>query len=195
MSSEKENSLSDKLLNRRQFMHTTAIVAGGSLLAACGGSTPTKPVPVVAIPTIPPAVATATVSAMVGKTYFPSGNPDLVPDAFTAPLPLTQSVHFVPGRGDPVSVFQLTNNPPVKAKEQNAYWQELEKRLNVTWNVSFAPGSNVYTERIATLLASGDLPDLVRIETANAPLTAGIAARRIYRTLALSDRQCPQRLP
>ncbi|HZR43994.1 MAG TPA: extracellular solute-binding protein [Ktedonobacteraceae bacterium] len=146
--------------SRRYFVKVAAAATGGALLAACGGtqgSTQLTKAPTAAN-TLPQAQITATIQASVGKTYFPSGNPN-VPDAFLAPLPPYQSVFNVPGRGGTVKVFTVGYHPPVPALSQNKYLQELNKRLNVNWQVTVAQDID-YAEKAGALLASGDLPDL-----------------------------------
>lgn len=149
-------------LSRRRFMQVAAMTTGSAVLAACGGSTTTQPAQLTAAPTTNPQSVAATVTAAVGKTYFPSGDPN-VADAYTAPLPLSQTVFHVPGNGDTVNSFAITSQPPVTAKDNNKYWKELEKRLNVTWNSTLVT-SDVYPEKVGTLLASGNLPDLFMVD-------------------------------
>ena len=152
--------------SRRQIMRVATLTAGSALLVACNQSTP--PQPMKTLPTVAPAAMTATAQASIGKTYFPSPAPN-VPDAYTAPLPPFQSVNFVPGGGGTVNVFSVTYSKPETPKSMNKFWQELESRLNVTWNVNLAPGDKIYIEKASTLLASGDVPDLFLISPAIAP--------------------------
>jgi putative aldouronate transport system substrate-binding protein len=82
-----------------------------------------------------------------------------VPTAYTSyPEPFT-SVDGVPGSGGSVSVLTLSYSPPPTPRDDNAYWQELEQRLGVTWEADITPISG-YNEKIATVFAGGDLPDL-----------------------------------
>ncbi len=82
-----------------------------------------------------------------------------VPIAYTKyPDPYT-TVDEVPGSGGEVSMLALSYSPPPTPKSDNQYWQELEKRLGVTWNADLVPIDS-YGERIATTFAGGDLPDL-----------------------------------
>jgi putative aldouronate transport system substrate-binding protein len=60
----------------------------------------------------------------------------------------------------------------VTPKSKNKFWQELEKRLNVTWNSTLVT-SDVYPEKVGTLLASGNLPDLFMVDTTNATSLQG----------------------
>ncbi len=156
--------------NRRRFLHTAALTSGSLLLAACGGTT-TQLQPTAKVTTVPGAQITATMQAAVGKTFFPSGDPN-VPDAYTAPPPLVQSVSYVPGSGDTVNALTVSFNPPPLPLNQNKYWQELNKRLNANWQVQLPSGNEGYTEKAAALLASGDLPDLFCIELFLSPSLA-----------------------
>jgi putative aldouronate transport system substrate-binding protein len=52
---------------------------------------------------------------------------------------------------------------PIPAREENQYWQYLEGLLNVTFDLQAVPAS-AYPERIATIAASGEFPDLTWVE-------------------------------
>lgn len=159
------------MYSRRRFLHTAALTSGGLLLAACGGSTNTPLQSIAKATTVPGAQITATMQAAVGKTFFPSGDPN-VPDAYTAPPPLVQSVSYVPGDGSTVNALSVSFNPPPLPLSQNKYWQALNKRLNVNWQVQLPSGNEGYTEKAAALLASGDLPELFCIELFLSPSLA-----------------------
>lgn len=82
-----------------------------------------------------------------------------VPNAYTQyPEPFT-TVEGVPGSGGTVSMLTLSYSPPPTPHDENTYWQGLEERLGVTWDADVVPISG-YGERIATVFAGGDLPDL-----------------------------------
>jgi putative aldouronate transport system substrate-binding protein len=154
-------------INRRRFMQLVgSMTAGGALLAACG--TDNTPLTKTAqVTTTAQKDIEATIAAAKGKTYFPGENPEIL-DAFTAPIPLTQSVQYVPGKGGKVTAFTISFKPAPVAKEQNKYWQELNKKLNVDWNVIYAP-SDTYAEKATALIAGGDVPDLFLISMGEAP--------------------------
>jgi putative aldouronate transport system substrate-binding protein len=84
-------------------------------------------------------------------------------------------VEEVPGRGGTVTTFSILYGAPIPARDQNRYWQELETRLGVTWEPSFAPQAE-YGERVATLLAGGDFPDLFYVNP-------GQGAAQLYQAL------------
>ncbi|QBD79353.1 extracellular solute-binding protein [Ktedonosporobacter rubrisoli] len=147
--------------NRRQFMRVSALTAGSALLVACGGTNENLMASTTPLPKegVAPSAVTATAQASVGKTYFPSPAPN-VPDAFTAPLPPYQSVTAVPGMGGTVNVFSISYVAPETPHAQNKFWQGLEKRLNVKWNLNHAVGGDNYQEKASAILASGKFPDL-----------------------------------
>lgn len=95
-----------------------------------------------------------------------------VPNAYTRmPTPF-QSVAAVPGKGDTVRMLTISYSPPPSDKSQNTYWQELEKRLGVTWEPTLVPASS-YGEKVSALIAGGDLPDLFFLLISNsAPVIA-----------------------
>lgn len=93
-----------------------------------------------------------------GVDYLPSPMPG-VPDAFLrAPKPF-KAIDAVPGRGGTVRFLTLLWGPAPPDRDNNQYWQELEKRLGVRWEPTFVPVAQ-YGERTATTLAGGDLPEL-----------------------------------
>jgi len=92
------------------------------------------------------------------ETFIPSGV-EGVPDAYLAPPEPFTSYDGVPGNGGTVRTFTISYNPPPPPRDENQYWQELEKRLGVTWEPIITPQPD-YGARSATLIASGDLPDI-----------------------------------
>lgn len=79
-----------------------------------------------------------------------------------------KSVDREPGSGGAVTTFQLTWGDPAKKLEDNPYWQELNERLGVSFEPTFAPAAT-YDQTFATMLASGDVPDLVFLNDQSAP--------------------------
>jgi putative aldouronate transport system substrate-binding protein len=100
--------------------------------------------------------ATGSPVAVDGKIPSPAVG---VPDAYLkAPTPF-RSYDGVPGKGGKVSVFTIAYQSPPPPRDQNKYWQELEKRLGITWDPIITPQPN-YGEKSAALLAGGNLPEL-----------------------------------
>ncbi|GHO84047.1 extracellular solute-binding protein [Dictyobacter formicarum] len=154
--------------NRRRFIQMMSTVTTGSvLLAACGGSDNQPLTKTTHVNTLSQKDARATLDASVGKTYFPSDDPNVL-DAYTAPPPLIQSVQYVPGHGGKVTAFTISFHPAPTPYGQNKYWRELNKRLNVDWQVMLGP-SDTYPEKATALLASGDVPDIFYVGLDGAP--------------------------
>lgn len=91
-----------------------------------------------------------------------------VPDAFVTLPPPYQAVPEPPGRGGTVTALLPSYVPPVPPRDENRFWQELERRVGATLDPDLVP-SNQYGERIATALASGDLPDILWVDLATVP--------------------------
>lgn len=135
--------------SRRQFAGRTAVITGGAVL---GGriTGPGRGVRAQATPAATPQGSAGTIISSI----------EGVPNAYTQyPEPYT-SVSSPPGSGSTVRMMTLSYSPPPTAKEDNRYWQELETRLNVTYEADLVPIAN-YDERLATLFAGRDLPDLL----------------------------------
>ncbi len=75
-----------------------------------------------------------------------------VPQAF-------KSVNAVPGKNSKVRALIVSYNAPPTPRDQNRWWQELEKRLGITFEPILQPADG-YPQRLATILAGGDIPDL-----------------------------------
>jgi putative aldouronate transport system substrate-binding protein len=170
--------------SRRGFLKVALGLTGvTSLLAACGPSAPaaaptapaaaaqptSAPTPAAApttAPTSPPAATSPTNAPGGGSTGTPVSadgklpSPMLgVPDGYTKLPQLVKTYDGVPGRGGKVNVFTIAYQPPPTPRDGNAMWQELEKRLGVTWEPIITPQPD-YGNKSAALLAGGNLPDL-----------------------------------
>ncbi|GAA2140712.1 extracellular solute-binding protein [Glycomyces algeriensis] len=84
-----------------------------------------------------------------------------------------KSVERGPGSGGKVTSFQLTWGDPATPLEENTYWQELNERLGVSFEPQFVP-QPVFDQKFATMLASGDVPDLVFVNDQSAGNLQGI---------------------
>ena len=105
-----------------------------------------------------------------------------VPDAYTKlPVPF-KTVNAVPGKGGKVTAFLIAYLAPPPAREQNKYWQELEKRLGTTFEPILQPADG-YPEKLAALTAGGSLPDLVFIVPEQVPIQYSIIKQGAYTDL------------
>ncbi len=102
--------------------------------------------------------ATPAPSPATGDGFYPSPI-EGVPNAYYKyPAPF-QTVTQTPGTGGTVKLAHLSD-VRIKDHNDNKYWQELENRLGTKLDVTLIPGA-AYAERMATMIAGGDFPDLV----------------------------------
>ncbi|NUO56045.1 MAG: extracellular solute-binding protein, partial [Hamadaea sp.] len=86
-----------------------------------------------------------------------------VPTAYPSmPKKLTKTVTEIPGRGGAVRHFHLTWGPPATPLDDNRWWKGLNERLGVDFKVTEVSAGN-YDAKFATMLAGGDLPDVVQL--------------------------------
>jgi putative aldouronate transport system substrate-binding protein len=91
-----------------------------------------------------------------------------VPMLFTEPLQeYFTSVDEAPGGGEELTTFQVLWGAPPRAKEKSEFWQELEKRLDVTFNPTLV-ASDGYNDKLSTTVASGKIPDLTFVQDTDA---------------------------
>ncbi|GAB4004891.1 hypothetical protein GCM10029992_51180 [Glycomyces albus] len=95
-------------------------------------------------------------------------------DVYTEdPQTYFKSVKSTPGSGGTVTTFQLTWGDPPKKLEENPYWEELNERLGVSFEPQFVP-QPVFDEKFSTMLASGEVPDLIFMNDQSAVNLQGI---------------------
>ncbi|MEO3796046.1 extracellular solute-binding protein [Nonomuraea sp. B10E15] len=86
-----------------------------------------------------------------------------VPTAYPSmPKKLTRTVAEIPGRGGAVRHFHLTWGPPATPLADNRWWQGLNERLGIDFKVTEVSAGN-YDAKFATMLAGGDLPEVVQL--------------------------------
>ena len=76
------------------------------------------------------------------------------------PKELVRSVSTPPGPGGEVTIFTQTNKALPTPMDQNAVWKEVNKQVNATLNMQIAANVDYQTTKAATVMASGDLPDM-----------------------------------
>lgn len=85
---------------------------------------------------------------------------DGLPNAYAKiPQPLRKAWPNKPGDGTDMTMFTIIWGPPAPPVERNPYWKELNNRLGLQLKMLWGP-SDSYDAKLATLLASGDLPDV-----------------------------------
>ncbi|MGH2364463.1 MAG: extracellular solute-binding protein [Chloroflexota bacterium] len=119
-----------------------------------------------------PASAAASGGALKLPTYAPVNGPrpDLpgstngVPPAYLSfPKNLVKSVSAAPGKGgDVTSMFYVITGTPPTPMDQNDSWQAVNKAVNATMKNTYVAYAD-YPTRLATILAGGDVPDMLCI--------------------------------
>ncbi len=169
-------------VGRRAFIRLTAggAVAGAIglplLLEACGGSNSSS-----APATSSGAGGTAS-SPTVGLKYptyvaFQGPKPDLdgtpegIPPAYFAfPKELVKAVKAAPGKGGDMTSFTTTIGPPPPPVDQSPVWQEVNKQLNINLKLIIAANQQDTQTKLATLVASNDLPDTIYAGSGASPI-------------------------
>ncbi|MFC7618819.1 hypothetical protein [Microlunatus sp. GCM10028923] len=156
--------MTDRRLHRRQLLRGAAagaVALGGTgLLGACtdsGGTTGNQQSRTkITLPDYVPftgvtADLPATAAGVQPAFYRYPGTPEPFTDPATTPIT----------SGQAVASAAIINNV-VKERSANRYWQELERRLGAELTVLGAPTAN-FPAKLATILASGDIPDIVQL--------------------------------
>ncbi|GAB3748457.1 extracellular solute-binding protein [Microlunatus parietis] len=122
-----------------------------------------------------PAPGSEPTARFVAPNYVP---PDQVPGAMISdidgvspaysqyPSEQAKSVTETPGSGAEVSTFQVLFQAPPPTN--NPWLTEFERRLGAKINATFGAG-DAYGQKVQTLMASGDLPDICFVERSAAP--------------------------
>jgi putative aldouronate transport system substrate-binding protein len=155
--------------SRRQFLRLSAVGAAGiALLQACsgapqvgapkpatngtpGGETSGNPLPTYMPPTGGP------------KPDFQSQDPRITAGFLNYPKEPPKSwTAGPPGSGGSLNVLVAAYYPAPTARDQNPTWKAVEQQLNSTVNMTIVPMVD-YATRIQTVMAGGDLPDVIHI--------------------------------
>lgn len=156
--------MSDMRFSRRRFLEYTgglaALVAAPSLLSACGGDGG-----------VTPSDAASANRAVRLPTYVPwdQVSPDLPPTPegvmagfYSYPTPV-DAFNSPPLAGaEPVDILTNMLNPLPPAVGDNAYWQELNARVGTEVGLTMTPQAE-YPNKLSTVFAGGDLPDIMLI--------------------------------
>jgi putative aldouronate transport system substrate-binding protein len=159
---------------RRVFLRlSVALTAAGAsqfLLAACSvapapATAPTSNTPAVAAAT--PRPATVSGASVALPTFVPSAavKADLpgtqtIPDGYLSyPKSAFKSVSDAPGAGGDIT-WMTYSIVPNAALGDNAAWQEVNKQVGANLVMQITPFAD-YATRLQTVLAGGDLPDVV----------------------------------
>jgi putative aldouronate transport system substrate-binding protein len=182
------NNVAGPTLSRRGFVRLASggalLGLALPLLSACGGAAapssssvaaPTSPA--ASNPTGPSSAPTVSAAPVAGQnatgpypSYVPNPNkpkPDfpargpLYDDGYiNYPANPTTSITQAPGTGSNVIAFLNSTQPPPAPYDQNAAWQEVNKRLNANFQFNIVPQAD-YQAKMGALMAGGDFPDVI----------------------------------
>ncbi|MFG3367652.1 sugar ABC transporter substrate-binding protein [Streptomyces sp. NPDC048156] len=151
-------------ISRRSVLQTigigTALAATGVSLSACSTSAGGDP------------LTNEGKKLAPWPAYIPhpdAPKPDLAPSdkgvqpGYVAyPKELKQSVAEKPGDGSKVTVWTITWGAPPKEKAKHKLWQALNKQLGVDLDLVVVPAMESQ-QKFATLVAGGELPDIIAV--------------------------------
>ncbi|WP_026922595.1 extracellular solute-binding protein [Glycomyces arizonensis] len=159
-------------MTRRNLLGAIGIGAGGlatgGALTACSGPAGSAESGTdFAMPTYQPAPD-------LGIEPFHASETPGMQNVYTEPVTdFFKSVDRGPGSGGTVTSFQLTWGEPSTPLDENPYWQELNERLGVGFEPTFVP-QPTFDQKFSTMLASGEVPDLVFVNDQSAVNLQGI---------------------
>ncbi|ONK15395.1 extracellular solute-binding protein [Streptomyces sp. MP131-18] len=147
---------------RRGFLRgsaaATAALAGAPALVGCGTSQVRSAANVGTDPVPWPA-----------HIPLPGPRPDLPPDPrgvdagfLRYPDRLTRATAGRPGNGERITALVETYESPPLGPDRNQYWAALNEALGVDLDLQIVPSGNL-GHKIATMMASGDMPDLMMV--------------------------------
>lgn len=153
----------DLQMNRRQALRGAGSVAvlgaAGSAIAACGDkkhkTNSAENNRKVSLPTYTP---------FPGVTPDLRGTPEGVPDGFLKFGKPVAAITDKPGSGGSVTAMLEIGATVPPTLSKNAYWQELNRRLGLDLKLDMV-NEDGYPEKVATVVAGGDIPDLVQLHT------------------------------
>jgi putative aldouronate transport system substrate-binding protein len=156
-------------INRRTMLRgigATALFSLGPapLLAGCGGNSGGNTT----------AASNAKVKLPVYLPYdgvkpdLPANDLGVTAGYLSYPAKPVVAIAEPPANGATVKAMTLTYAAVPPAMDRNQYWQDLNKRLGATLDVNVVPNAN-YADKLATVIAGGDLPDLVTFFAALKP--------------------------
>lgn len=85
------------------------------------------------------------------------------PGFLSYPANPIKSVPNPPGKGGDVTISTWWALAPPTPMDQNPLWQAVNKELNATLKINIVPFGDYQTTRLATIMAGGDIPDILFI--------------------------------
>lgn len=150
-------------LDRRQFLAAGGAAAAAMMLGSCSGEGKKAPeLGKAKLPTYVPFPDTG--------ADLPGNDTGIPAGFFTYPAQPKSFVTGDVGSGAQVTVFGPTNGLGAP-KERSAWWQNVDKSLNIDLKLNVVPGGQLLSKQ-QVLLASGDIPDVMIINPNTLPVGA-----------------------
>src|SRR6202023_1597809 len=148
------------------FIERTALGAVGALgltlLEACAPVAPSASAPAPSATKSGSAFPTYVAFPNKPKPDYPSSGDPYLDGYDNFPRSPIKALSGETGQGSTVTAMTIGLFPPPTPFENNPAWQEINKQLNVDFKINIvAPGD--YVAKLATVMAGGDLPDLLFI--------------------------------
>lgn len=157
---------------------TSAPAAAAAPTSAAAATSAPAPAPTTAAATVPPKPASSGGRTVQLPNRYPVQGikPDLPPSddglidpAFiNYPTNPVKTVTETPGKGGEVTVTTWTTSAAPTPMESNALWQAVNKELGVDLKINVQPQADYGTVKLPTLIAGGELPDILYIATPGA---------------------------
>jgi putative aldouronate transport system substrate-binding protein len=176
------------VLSRRGLARCALGITAVGAAAACGGSTASTGT---SAPSSTGGAATASdaTSSSSGasvlpvyipyqgvKPDFPAANQYSVAGFLNFPNPPVEVSSGAPGRGGTVTVSIATQAGTPASVGSNSWWQAVNERLGVDLKLQMAPAAQ-YQDKLAVMVAGGDIPDLTRMDPGTPNMNRILPAR------------------
>ncbi len=153
-------------VDRRGFLQglgsALLVGAGSTLVSGCGeGPTDKGASRAAGRPRARPPAYAPTQAVRPDLPALRNGTPGALLRYPTAPKKLYDGP---PAHGGTIDVLKMIDGAPPPPVGRNPFWQELNRRVGADVRLNNVVASD-YSDKLATLLASGDLPDLVQLPT------------------------------
>ncbi|MBV8087279.1 MAG: twin-arginine translocation signal domain-containing protein [Chloroflexi bacterium] len=98
------------------------------------------------------------------KPDFPASSDGIVPPGYlTYPKDLIKTWKGPLGKGEDITIFTYSINPPATPVGQNPAWQQINKDLGVNLKAPYTALQD-YGTKLPTIVAGGDLPDALTMD-------------------------------
>ncbi len=114
----------------------------------------------------------------VASADLPGTNEGVTDGYFTYPANPPRVTTGVPGDGKPITVMMPAANAIPPATDQNAYAQELNRRLGSELKVAWTPSAD-WSQKLATTIAGDQLPDVFNLQNETPDFPAMLEAKAL----------------